>query len=51
MTYTKEIAIAGIVIIEVCALLLGHNGVMLAGVIALIAGIAGYEIRLVREKK
>lgn len=51
MTYTKEIAIISIVLIEITALLLGHNGVMLAGVIALIAGIAGYEIRLVKEKK
>lgn len=49
--YTKEVAIAGIVLLEAEALWLGYNGVFLAGVIAIVAGIAGYKIRMVREKK
>jgi len=49
--YVKEVAIAGIVVLEVIALIQGINGVILAGVIGVISGIAGYGIRMVREKK
>lgn len=49
--YTKEVAIAGIVLLEAEALWLGINGVLLAGVIAVIAGIAGYGVRQLVEKR
>lgn len=49
--YVKEVAIAGIVLLEAEALWLGYNGVILAGVIAIIAGLAGYKIRMAGEKK
>lgn len=48
--YVKEVAITGIVILESIALLKGINGVLLTGVIALIAGLAGYEIRILKER-
>ena len=50
MTYTKEIAIAGIIIVEITALLLGHNGVILAGVISILAYVAGFEVRMIKER-
>lgn len=44
MSYTKEVAIAGIVILEGIALYQGINGTALAAVIAVIAGLAGYSV-------
>ena len=42
--YLKEVAIGGLVVVEVSALCLGINGVVLSLVVALIAGIAGYTL-------
>jgi hypothetical protein len=42
--YVKEVAIGGLVIIEVTALCAGIDGVLLSAVCALIAGIAGYKL-------
>lgn len=49
--YVKEVAIAGIVVLEAIAIYQGINGILLTGVIAVIAGISGYEIRISKEKK
>ena len=49
MTYIKEIAIIGIVIIEVLALFNGVNGVLLATSLAAICGLAGYELKGVKN--
>lgn len=48
--YVKEVSIAGIVILEVVALLHGINGTALTLVVALIAGIAGYELKVYRNR-
>ena len=48
--YVKEIAIGGIVVLEIIALLNGINGTVLTLVVAIIAGIAGYEFKLYRNK-
>ena len=50
MTYIREVAIIGLVILEVMALRHGIDGVLFSVVIALIAGLAGYSVRVVREK-
>jgi len=50
MSYVREVAIAGIVILEVIALVKGIDGQILSLVIATIAGIAGYTLRKVREE-
>lgn len=48
--YIKEVAIAGIVVLESIALYKGVNGVVLTMVVGIIAGIAGYKIaEYVRE--
>jgi len=49
MNYIREVAIAGIVILEAIALYKGIDGQILSLVIATIAGIAGYTLRRVRE--
>jgi len=49
MQYIREVAIAGIVILEAIALYKGIDGQILSLVIATIAGIAGYTLRRVRE--
>ena len=49
MSYIREVAIAGIVILEAIALCKGIDGQILSLVIATIAGIAGYTLRRVRE--
>jgi len=49
MSYIREVAIAGIVILESVALMKGIDGQVLSLVIATIAGIAGYTLRRVRE--
>ena len=42
--YVKEVAVTGLVVLEVAALSMGINGVLFSAVICLIAGIAGYKI-------
>jgi len=49
MSYIRETAIAGIVILEAIALYKGIDGQILSLVIATIAGIAGYTLRKIRE--
>jgi len=49
MEYIREVAIAGIVILEAIALYKGIDGQVLSLVIATIAGIAGYTLRRIRE--
>lgn len=51
MAHLKEIAIAGIILIEAIALWKEMDGATLSLVIAAIAGIAGYELRICKEKK
>ena len=48
---TKNVAIICIALLMAYALCLGFDGVLLAGVLAGIASIAGYNIRLIREKR
>jgi len=50
MQYVREIAIAGIVLLEAIALMKGIDGQVLSLVIATIAGIAGYTLRKIREE-
>lgn len=38
-------AILGIVILDGIALIMGHDGLLLTGAIAIIAGLAGYKIK------
>jgi|GEM_PF-3775949 len=47
--YTKDIAILALVAIECFALSKGIDGVLLAGVVAAIAGLGGYNLRKYRE--
>lgn len=44
MRYIKELGIVSISCLTGYALYLGHNGVIFSAVIAVIAGISGYEI-------
>lgn len=44
MTYVKEIAIIGLIAIELYALNQGIDGTLLAGICSLIAGIAGFYV-------
>ena len=50
MAYIREVAIAGIVVLEAIALCKGMDGALLSMVIATIAGIAGYTLRKVKEE-
>jgi len=50
MAYVREVAIAGIVLLESIALYKGIDGQVLSLVIATIAGIAGYTLRKIREE-
>jgi len=50
MTYIREIAIAGLVILEITALIKGIDGMLFGTVIAVIAGLAGYTIKVVKER-
>ena len=49
MEYIREVAIAGIVVLEAIALWKGIDGTLLSMVIATIAGIAGYTLKKIRE--
>ena len=49
MDYIREVAIAGIVVLEAIALLQGIDGTLLSMVIATIAGIAGYTLKKIKE--
>ena len=48
MSYVREVAIAGLVVLESLALMKGIDGTILSMVIAIIAGLAGYTVRRVR---
>jgi len=56
MTTFKEttlpcVAIAAIVILEVCAMLTGHNGLLLRIALVLIAGLGGFALdRIIKRK-
>jgi len=39
------VSLIGIIWLETVALYLGHNGLLLTGVIAVIAGLGGYEVK------
>lgn len=47
---TPIIAILAIVLLELVAISKGMNGVMLAGSVALIAGIGGFTTKTVKDK-
>jgi len=49
--YMKEVAIAGIVILEAIALLQGINGAAFGVVIMALSGLGGYEIGFKRCRK
>ena len=49
MSYIREVAIAGIVVLEAIALLQGIDGALLSMVIATIAGRAGYTLKKIKE--
>jgi len=42
---------SAIVILMLYALYLGHNGVMLSASVAIIAGLAGYNARIIKDTK
>jgi len=44
--YVKEVAIAGIVILESIALLKGIDGAMLGLALSIIGGIVGYSVKI-----
>ena len=45
MSYVKELAIIGLVVMEMNALIFAHiDGALLAAVAALIAGLGGFEV-------
>lgn len=46
---TRVAAIAGITVLDLYALHLGHNGILLATSLAAIAGIGGYSLARARE--
>jgi len=48
--YTKEVAIAGIVILESIALAKGIDGAMLGLALSIIGGIVGYSVRIGIDK-
>lgn len=50
-TVLAGIGIAALAAIEIAALTQGIDSVVLGGVVAVIAGLAGYEIKAWREKK
>jgi len=47
---TPLISILAIVALEIYAISQGLNGVLLAGSIAVIAGLGGYEAKVVKDK-
>ena len=44
------VAILAVVALEIVALLMGHNGVILTGTLAIIAGLGGYEVKNIMTK-
>lgn len=48
--YTKTVAIVGLVVLESIALLEGIDGAFLLPVACIIAGLAGYEFRILKEQ-
>lgn len=51
MKWIAVITIAAIFILEVLALCKGVNGVALSGAIAAIAGVGGYQIKAIIERR
>lgn len=49
--YVKEISIVTIGVLTTIALLLGHDGTLLSLMVAVIAGIGGYQIGVHKEKE
>ena len=49
-TVTAIVAILAITVLEITALLQGINGLLLAGAVAVISGIAGYRVKVERDK-
>jgi len=49
--HEREIAIAGIVVLESIALVKGIDGAFLLPAACIIAGLAGYEIGMFKEKR
>jgi len=47
---TKEVAIIAIAVLEGIALHQGIDGTLFSVVIAVIAGLAGYSVRVIKEK-
>ena len=50
MKWTPIVAIIGIVILEGIALLKGVNGTVFSIAVAALAGLGGYEIKVLRDK-
>jgi len=48
---TKIVAILGIVFLEAIALLTNTDGVLLVPIVAVIAGLAGYEFKIYRNRE
>lgn len=48
---TKNVAIIGLVVLEVVALVTKTDGALLLPIAVIVAGLAGYEFRATREKK
>ena len=49
--YVKEVAIAGIVMLESIALVQGIDGAFLLPIVCIISGIAGYTIGMQKREK
>jgi len=48
---TKNVAIIGLVVLEVVAMITGTDGALLLPIAAIIAGLGGYELKGIRERK
>ena len=50
-SYLKEVAITGLVVIELAAIWRGMDGMLLTAVVAVIAGLAGYTLSKYEKEK
>lgn len=50
MKWTPIAAIVGIVILETIALMKGINGIAFSGACVLIAGLGGYQAKILKDK-
>lgn len=48
---TKNVAIAGLVVLESISLLKGIDGAFLLPIVWIIAGVAGYEFGVLKERR